>query len=497
MKEPVRQQIQRDKTHRVEPVKGVREKHLPLRTSYQGRLLPATPCDQDVYKTANDYKAIILSNLAFIVDRFYSNGSYPWVDTKFDLLTGSDFDEHDPVRGKSAVYSWIQCRALEALSTFAPWLRRDYDGTEFLSQIEKIIYAVANRLIMARSKNGGHLYFWVSPQGDPFVLNSKGEARFFSMNENSPYNFSDVFCSKGLYAAGCYLNDQEMMKEGKEYIHQVEESLWNGSFRSDQFRLGFRNTGEPVAERREQGPFIIQIGGTALLAMHEADSDSVDMGIRLIDYVLSKHINLRSDGDGLAPYDSFEYINQHSDPFLDNGRIVCDPGHAIEFVGLALKFTSVCRRLDCLSVSQRRALDRIESLMPAILEHNFGLGFQQQSGGIVKQVDLISRQVVNPDMPWWSLPEAIRAAMFCVNTATTDEDRRKCLGILGEAHNAFVKNYICPDYYLLPYQTCDQSGTPIDSIPAVPDIDPCYHTGLCLLDTLHLIEKGGGPLPVT
>ena len=42
---------------------------------------------------------------------------YPFIDTKFDIMTDRDFDETDePFRRKNCIYSWIQGRGLESLA---------------------------------------------------------------------------------------------------------------------------------------------------------------------------------------------------------------------------------------------------------------------------------------------------------------------------------------------------------------------------------------------
>ena len=41
------------------------------------------------------------------------------------------------------------------------------------------------------------------------------------------------------------------------------------------------------------------------------------------------------------------------------------------------------------------------------------------------------------------------------------------------------------------YQTRNASGEPTDVIPATPDADPGYHTGLAIIDFLRTWPDGG------
>ncbi len=56
-------------------------------------------------------------------------------------------------------------------------------------------------------------------------------------------------------------------------------------------------------------------------------------------------------------------------------------------------------------------------------------------------------------------------------------------------HNAFFRNYLHENSPgRLALQSRDENGNVIDSIPAVPDADPGYHTGLALIDCISMID---------
>ncbi len=54
----------------------------------------------EVYISINRTVMSLLSN------RFHTFN--PWIDMKYDIITGEDFPGNDELRGKDSVYSWIQ-----------------------------------------------------------------------------------------------------------------------------------------------------------------------------------------------------------------------------------------------------------------------------------------------------------------------------------------------------------------------------------------------------
>ena len=75
-------------------------------------------------------------------------------------------------------------------------------------------------------------------------------------------------------------------------------------------------------------------------------------------------------------------------------------------------------------------------------------------------------------MPWWSLPETIRAALAAWRVAENDENRRTCLEIAAGSHNAFVTHYVRPQTYLMAVKVRDAHGEVLDVVPAYPNAIP-------------------------
>jgi hypothetical protein len=91
---------------------------------YRRFLIPTRLGEGAGFTVAADYEAILLSVMELLAGRYESDPAYPFIDTKIDLLTGEDFPRQDRMRGKDAVYGWIQGRGLEAIAGHCLWMRR-------------------------------------------------------------------------------------------------------------------------------------------------------------------------------------------------------------------------------------------------------------------------------------------------------------------------------------------------------------------------------------
>jgi len=242
----------------------------------------------------------------------------------------------------------------------------------------------------------------------------------------------------------------------------------------------------PVPGRHTHGPFMIQIGTAALLAGN-GEALGIEMGFRLIEHELAHYANLDGQWAELAPGDMWVAVGDDGQPFVEaDGTVLSDPGHALECVGLILKFARTAKQSDMLNGLQQSEIARIEALMPDLLLRNFENGFLGK--GICKAFDLLRRQPMNTDLPWWNLPETLRSAALCVRVSE-GEDRAACEAILRICHNAFTQHFVRPDVHLMAYQTIAQTGEPIAVIPASADADPGYHTGLSVIDALDAMAE--------
>ena len=160
-------------------------------------------------------------------------------------------------------------------------------------------------------------------------------------------------------------------------------------------------------------------------------------------------------------------------PYLLNvpGEDSCNVGHAIELVGFAL---------DHLSPDADKALiEKLESVLLA----SFAAGFR--GPGVRLVVSASSGQPTSPYCPWWSLPETIRSAALCHERTGNP----LVLDVWRKAHAAFFETYWRGEPAIA-YQTMTEQG-PVDFVPATPDLDPGYHTGLSLLAAIEVAARMG------
>lgn len=454
---------------------------------YQGNLLPERPSPLDVRSVLPDYRAMLLAVMAAIADRYERAADYPFIDTKLDLITGEDFPPDDPVRGPNAVYGWIQGRGLESLAGHCRWMRRHNLAPELRQRLERVAAEVLEALLEIRARNAGRLSFFMTPQGDPFTLDREGRIQAMRLTEESSYGFSDLFSAKGMVAAANYLELGDAEAEAMDYCRRVDDAINEGRFVTDQISLDPGNPTAPRPGRHPHGAFMIQIGAAAMLAEHRVP-DSVEMGLRLIRHEMKTYVNLDGRVPRLREYDFWEAVDDDGAPFEEDGKILSDPGHVLEFIGLTLKFTSTARENALADAGQLKEIAGIEARMPALLAHTFAGGFQPGPGGICKVFDLVSRSPANTDMPWWNLPETLRAAANCFSIARSTAQRENALGIFSACHNAFTRHFVRPDLHLMAYQTRDASGRVVPVIPATADADPGYHTGLSIIDVIEIFQ---------
>ena len=125
--------------------------------------------------------------------------------------------------------------------------------------------------------------------------------------------------------------------------------------------------------------------------------------------------------------DFWEGVNAQGAPYREaDGVLYSDPGHALEFVGLALKFIATAQAKA--TPDQTERLRAAQRPMTTLLERNFANGYIADPGGISKAFDLVSRRHLNTDMPWWNLTR--NDPLSRVRTASrlcSGAERTRCL----------------------------------------------------------------------
>ena len=482
------------------------------------------------------YETVLIENMTAILDRYERDATYHFIDTKLNIITGQDFyptAAGEEFKSKTVIYSWIQGRGLEALTGHAQWLPScsiisEQEKEQLITRIKKLLSEVVTAMEACRTANNGQLFFWMRPNGQ--ILTTDTNSQLVESGKiPAQSNYSDLFYAKGLLTTANYLNRPGKAAEAELYLKKVIEDIQNNNFLSDQQPFDAKNKVAPVAGKNIQGPWMIALGGIALGIEYGEQQYWVNKAQQFISHIIDVHINTDAN-DHCQRYDFWEAVDNDGKPWVEaDGTIICDPGHALEFIGLSLKCLLKIEKLDtelqetnnCSWGPENAScelLEKCRTLYPALLKHFFALGFNPQAAGICKAFDLKAHQVINSDMPWWSLPETIRAAALlakfsanqvapegryrfagaknkicCPKTTRLYKSESKCeteaLQVIRDASNAFMNKFINPEVHLMAWQTRNIDGNPIELIPATPDADPGYHTGLSIIDFIKTWQE--------
>jgi len=408
------------------------------------------------------YARLIKTSLKAILDRYFGNPEYKFIDTKFSLITGEDFDL-DPTpalafRRRDYVYGWIQGRGLEALAGHLDFV------PEERTRILRLLSEVIDSMETLR-RRAGRVWFIMRPDGTPLGVKNFSQLMPATLPVHGA-TYSDLFYYKGLFAAASALGNANLKDLAAKEFFQTVTAIANCDFLTDQQPFDPANPVAHNPDRHLQGPRMIALGGLANLMAHDESFDWARIAADFITHVLERHV---CHANGLVEWGFMEAVTPAGTPFKINGKVLGDPGHAGEFVGLALK----CLRQRKFGESFPELAKRMREELPQILEVNFRLGFSAEAGGICKSVDLATGEKMNSDMPWWNLPETMRAAAFAGNGE-----------ILEECDRAFRENFVNEKVHMMAYQNRNALGQVVETIPATPDADPGYHTNLSMIDVL-------------
>jgi hypothetical protein len=392
---------------------------------------------------ANDaavrYEACNRAAIRWLINRPSQSG---FLNTKVNSLTGAEYDTSSGLRGPQFIYGWIQGRGLEALVTFADFYQELNPAlSERISERAEQLFQRLGELYM----RDGHTYFLYDAGLNPVIPLDDGVE---SQTTALPiFTYSDAFVAKGLVAAACRF-DRENVAPFLDYLHNVIAAIEDGRFQMEEKRaLSMENA---RAEPDDFGPRMILLGAAGLL--HRCNhSNEADFADRFIDNVLARYYDASS---GLL-------LNI---PEQDS----CNVGHGIEFCGFAFEHLTECPEDP-----------RIEPL-GAILRRSLETGLQ--GPGIALSLSSKTGHANSPYYPWWQMPEAIRATALGYKLIGDES----LINLWQKADAAFFGNYWQPERGFA-YQT-RTTGGPIDFVPATPDLDPGYHTGLSLLSAIQAIK---------
>lgn len=368
----------------------------------------------------------------------------PFIDTKQNSITLDDYTDEDGLRGPSYLYGWIQGRGLEALATHAAYFEQtDPALAGRLDDTAKTLYAALDTLFQRH----GYAAFCYDSAFGPVCCEADGLPAP-QQRELGLRTYSDVFFAKGLIAAAARYAPEDLPRH-LTLLDDIVEAIEERHFVISE--AGHIDDDALAAQAEDYGPRMIVLGAAGLLnrlGLREQGG----FARRFIDHVLEQHFDGESGLLANTP-----------------GGALCNIGHGIEFAGFVLE------------ALRGTISDALAAAMCRIVAAAFRAGFS--GPGLCLTVDLQRLEPVSPQCPWWPLPETIRAAALAYEQ-TGSADMRQ---IWQTAHDAFFTHFWRTDPPIA-YQTLTAQG-PVDFVPATPDLDPAYHTGLSLLAAIEVTDR--------
>lgn len=370
-----------------------------------------------------------------------------FLNSKQNSITLADYGPEDGLRGPQFTYGWIQGRGLEALVTHADYFAvSDPRLAGAIDAVARPLYGIL-RDLWARD---GHAYFCYDAALQPVIAAPDGRTAMQSQPADI-YSYSDIFVLKGLIAAAARY-DRASLDGYLARLPALVEAIEQGRFQMDERQP--LAAAAAAAQPDDFGPRMILLGAAGMLGRIDRP-EAAGFAERFILHVLDRHLDPNSGLLLNAP-----------------GADACNVGHGIELVGFALDH-----------LPPNADADLIEKL-EAVLLASFAAGFR--TPGIRLAVSAATGNPTSPYCPWWSLPETIRSAALCHER----NGNPLALDVWRKAHAAFFGRYWRGEPAIA-YQTMTEDG-PVDFVPATPDLDPGYHTGLSLLAAIEAADRMGG-----
>lgn len=413
-------------------------------------------------------RAVFEPGIRLLLKRRSLRQDWPYIDTKFNPNTGQDL----PADSYNMIYVWFLGRGsealvghLDALDSFAGLGEAERsEAREYFSQL---LASMMDTIQRVKAANRGRCPFRVNRKFE--AIDETGATIAVPTDIRSA---GDTFCAKGMIATGT----AELVAAGVQMLLADHKCVMANSVGSDQ--------GTDIEQKIGQGFRMLLLAAPLLTNSKTADrrlrTAVLDMAEECLSFVLDKHWD--SDAGRFAEY--LDIKTQQRLSYLD-------PGHANEFVGFAFSAMEAMEaEPDWLTDPRRKLIARARAELPRILIWSSQTGWNHVHHGLHKAVDGVSGQVINDDMPWWNLPETMRAVVRALEAVDDENTRARLLEIYRLSHNAYFEYFLNGDKMLFPYQTrSGATGKVVNKVPAVPEGDPLYHTNLSLLDMVQVLRR--------
>ena len=366
-----------------------------------------------------------------------------FLNTKVNSITGISYTNNSGTRGPKFIYGWIQGRGLEALVTFAEYYKdKNYVfSKKILKRAETLYYSL--KKLYFRDE---HIFFLYDQ--DLKAIRNSNKVINFQTNEKGIFTYSDAFAAKGLFAASRVFEPSNS-KFFKQYIFDIIYAVENNFFQMDETVAISLKTIKK--QPNDFAPRMILLGAAGMFHINSC-SNLTSFADKFIEDIL----------DNFYCKDKQILLN------IPN-HLICNIGHAIEFCGFALEHYMM--------TNNKKNLEKIET----ILINSLKLGLKKQ--GIPLFISSETGKATSPYFPWWTLPESIRACAIGTHLGMNTE----IFQLWKKIDKTFFSNFWQANKFYA-YQTINIDG-PVDYVPATPDLDPGYHTGISLLKATQVIKN--------
>ncbi|HEY9053897.1 MAG TPA: AGE family epimerase/isomerase [Rectinemataceae bacterium] len=423
------------------------------------------------------FPQIFMPTFRAAISRF---GAFPdlgdWIDMKFDPRTGVERGGESGPYARRVVYGWIQGRALEAMSAFIRWRESSPErASPDAARVAESLYAGIIRSCFPG--RDGHLRggFAMDPAGTRL-----GEAPFDATGAGWSATLTSLFLLRGLISYAPLSRQEEDSGWIVSALRDAIDAALRGECLNDQLSYGASGGGvsQKDIEARLRGyeGRMIALGACRLLYERTRDSADRSRGIRLVSSVLEGHFFRNSAGRAWLsdlPVGRREGVPEFGSIQGPESRRTwaVNPGHIIEFAGLALQFHRVAGGIE------EDDLAHVGELATT----SWRLG-RAPFGGIVRGMDGRDGSILDPHCPWWSSFESIRTFAELYLQSEDAQARSGCVETIKSCLECIESAYLGQSKTGIPVQTLSLEGRVEDFIPATPDLDPGYHTGMPLMD---------------
>ena len=400
-----------------------------------------------------------------------------WIDMKIDPIDGSERTLSSWYE-RDNIYGWIQGRGLETFAAYLKWMDRlsGYDllDTRGIIQMGDALYKELHGCYLKL----GHIPFvFRNIQGYPEAVESK------VAHDGS---ICDMFVARGLLSYASYRRFSDDISVLVDKLRDLIDLSNRGEIFNDQISFHTGLPGEMSSDIFEiEGP-MLAIGAAEILYGVTGERGDLLRGLdalRRIDEIHTCDIPSR----GMMIVDR---VDRSGVPIRSEGRLLNNPGHTLEIIGMGLQFLRSIPSCKCES-EDLIFMDHWRQRCRQLADNHLEIGVSGL-GTIYLSVQVEDGLPVNPVSPWWSSFEAVRTCSELLALAESDEERVRRFAQVSGFMKAIRKVYLSQSGVGIPVQTVDEQGSVISMIPATPDIDPGYHTGIPLFDAYELLSEYSG-----